>query len=109
MGSPVLLPAQAVERALEDIGGRHAVDDGRAARARGVLVDEAARDRGPSPTPAAFAACVNHKLGDRVIVKTAAGKSLNGTCRKYQDKLAARTHIRHKKDKGWWKTLTSWI
>jgi hypothetical protein len=68
-----------------------------------------ARDRGPSPTPAAFAACVNHKLGDRVIVKTASGKSLNGTCRKYQDKLAARTHNRHKKDKGWWKTLTSWI
>ncbi|WP_116827144.1 MULTISPECIES: hypothetical protein [Pseudomonas syringae group] len=70
---------------------------------------QAARDRGPSPTPAAFAACVNHKLGDRVIVKTAAGKSLNGTCRKYKDKLAARTHIRHKKDKSWWKSLTSWI
>lgn len=70
---------------------------------------QAARDRGPSPTPAAFAACANHKLGDRVTVKTASGKTLNGTCRKYQDKLAARTHIRHKKDKGWWKTLTSWI
>lgn len=70
---------------------------------------QAARDRGPAPSAAAFAACVGHKQADRVLVKTARGKTLQGTCRSYQGKLAARTHIRHKKDKSWWQRLTSWL
>lgn len=70
---------------------------------------QAARDRGPAPSPAAFAACVNHKLGDRVTIKTASGKKLTGKCRPYRDQLAARTHVRHKKDKGWFHTMTSWF
>jgi hypothetical protein len=70
---------------------------------------QAARDRGPAPSAAALAACVGHKQGDRVLVKTAKGKTLHGTCRSYQGKLAARTHIRHKKDKGWWQKVTAWL
>lgn len=70
---------------------------------------QAARDRGPAPSAAAFAACVGHKQGDRVHVKTAQGKTLSGTCRSYQGKLAARTHIRHKKDKSWWQKMTAWL
>lgn len=74
-----------------------------------VSASQEARDRGPAPSAAALDACVDHKLGDRVIVKTTSGKSLSGTCRPYRDQLAARTHVRHKKEKGWWDTLTSWL
>lgn len=70
---------------------------------------QAARDRGPAPSVAALAACVGHKQGDRVLVKTAKGKTLHGTCRSYQGKLTARTHIRHKKDKSLWQKMTAWL
>lgn len=72
--------------------------------------DQAARDRGPSPSAAAFDACVNHKLGERVNVKIGRDKTVTGTCRIYQGSLAANSHVRHKKkDQGWWHTLTSWF
>lgn len=72
--------------------------------------DQAARDRGPSPSAAAFAACENQKLGARVSVKAAKNRTFTGTCRTYQGKLAANTHVRHKKkEKGLWQTFTSWF
>ncbi|MHC5195073.1 hypothetical protein ACYSUW_15060 [Pseudomonas frederiksbergensis] len=72
--------------------------------------DQAARDRGPSPSAAAFAACENQKLGAKVTLKSASNKTFTGTCRTYQGKLAANTHVRHKKkEKGLWQTFTSWF
>ncbi|MGE8066156.1 hypothetical protein [Pseudomonas sp. NPDC089569] len=72
--------------------------------------DQAARDRGPAPSAAAFAACENQKLGARVTLKTTSNKTFTGTCRTYQGRLAANTHVRHrKKDKGLWQTFTSWF
>ncbi|MGF6282110.1 hypothetical protein ABH908_000403 [Pseudomonas frederiksbergensis] len=72
--------------------------------------DQAARDRGPAPSDAAFRACENQKLGAKVTLKSASNKTFTGTCRTYQGKLAANTHVRHKKkEKGLWQTFTSWF
>lgn len=75
----------------------------------GAFAAQAARDRGPAPSGAAFAACEDRRLGDRVSVKTSSGKMLKGTCKTYRGELYAKTHIRQKKEKSLWRKFASWF